>query len=233
MSFDLATMTRRDFVRFLAVFTIGIVAPNAADGKEVKRLLENEDREGFFIRFIKPTEPIEPSTWKLEVGGLCEAPRRFTLSDLRKLPKETQVSRLTCVEGWSAKARWGGFSAKTLFDAVKPSAKAKFLYFDAADGYYEYIPLETLLKSRVLFVYDMNDSPLPDVHGGPFRLIIPSKWGYKSVKSILKLRFVEEDGEGFWVKAGYSKDGTIKPGTDYALDLKAYKLIKEPGEPDY
>jgi DMSO/TMAO reductase YedYZ molybdopterin-dependent catalytic subunit len=233
MTLDFETMTRRDFVRFLAVLTLAIVAPNSADGKAIRHLLENEDREGFYIRFIKPTEPIDGATWRLDVGGLCDTPRRFTLADLRKLSKEMQVSRLTCVEGWSSKARWGGFRAKTLFDAVKPKTKARFLYFDAADGYYEYIPLEILLKPRVLFVYDMNGAPLPDDYGGPFRLIMPSKYGYKSVKSILKLQFVETDGEGHWVKAGYSKDGTIQPGTDYALDLKTYKLIKEPGEPDY
>jgi DMSO/TMAO reductase YedYZ molybdopterin-dependent catalytic subunit len=62
---------------------------------------------------------------------------------------------------------------------------------------------------------------------------MPSKYGYKSVKTIMRLEFTEKDGIGYWSNYGYSKDGTIQKGTDRALDLKAYKSIKKEGEPDY
>ena len=226
-------MDRRDVVRFICFLGVSILMPHCADSKEVERLFDNEDREGFYIRFIKPVRPIDPARWSLKVSGFCEKARSFTLEAVKKLPKETQVSRMKCVESWSSKAKWGGFRPKVLFDAVRPRAEAKYLYFYSADDYYEYISLKELLKPRVLFAYEMNGGPLPGEYGGPLRLLMPSKYGYKSVKSIVRLEFLEKDGIGYWSKYGYSRDATIQPGTDHALDLKAYKRITKPGEPEY
>lgn len=80
---------------------------------------------------------------------------------------------------------------------------------------------------------NLNDGPLPPDYGGPLRLLMPSKYGYKSVKTILRLEFLEAGGTAYWSKYGYSGDATIEPGTDHALDLKDYKQITRPGEPDY
>jgi len=226
-------MDRRDFIRFASVFAVSFLIPRGLDAKEIERLLDNEDREGLNVRFIKPIKPVDPVKWALKVDGLCEKPGQFTLAAIKKLPKMTQVSRMTCVEGWSGKAKWGGIRPQTLFDEVKPKKEAKFLHFYSADDYYEHISLEELLKARVIFVYEMDAKPLPDIYGGPFRLLMPSKYGYKSVKTIMRIEFVEKDGMGYWSDRGYSKDGTINPGTDHALDLKAYKKLTKEGEPDY
>lgn len=232
MDFDM-DIERREFIRFISVLAVSFLMPDSSEAKEIQRMLENEDREGFYIRFYKPFKPVDPSKWTLRVGGLCSNPQSFNLASLKKLKKETQTSRMKCVESWSSKARWGGIRPKTLFDTVKPKKQAKFLYFYSADDYYEFISIEDLLKPRVLFVYEMNDGPLPDIHGGPLRLIIPFKYGYKSVKTIVRLDFVEKGGTGYWSKFGYDKDGTIKPGTDFPLDLKGYRDITKDGEPDY
>jgi DMSO/TMAO reductase YedYZ molybdopterin-dependent catalytic subunit len=226
-------MNRRGFIRFVSVFAVSFLMPHASDAKEIERLLDNEDREGLNVRFIKPIKPINPANWILKVDGLCEKPGQFTLAAIKKLPKATQVSRMTCVEGWSGKAKWGGLRPQTLFDAVKPKKEAKFLHFYSADDYYEHISLEELLNARVILAYEMDDKPLPDIYGGPLRLLMPSKYGYKSVKTIMRLEFVEKDDIGYWSNYGYSRDGTIKPGTDRALDLKAYKTNTKEGEPEY
>jgi len=227
-------MDRRTFIRYMTMLGVGSIVPNSfLSAKEIERILDNEDREGFYIRFIKPIKPLDPSKWLLKVGGLCDNPQTFTLSDIKRLTKETQVSRMKCVESWSSKAKWGGFRPKTLFDVVKPKEQAKYLYFYSADDYYEYISLEDLLKPRVIFAYEMNDNPLPDVHGGPLRILVPSKYGYKSVKTILRLDFVEKEGTGYWSNYGYSKEATIQKGTDHALDLNTYKILTKEGEPDY
>jgi len=226
-------MDRRDFIRFASVFAVSFLIPRGLDAKEIERLLDNEDREGLNVRFIKPIKPVDPVKWALKVDGLCEKPGQFTLAAIKKLPKMTQVSRMTCVEGWSGKAKWGGIRPQTLFDEVKPKKEAKFLHFYSADDYYEHISLEELLKARVIFVYEMDAKPLPDIYGGPFRLLMPSKYRYKRVKTIMRIEFVEKDGMGYWSDRGYSKDGTINPGTDHALDLKAYKKLTKEGEPDY
>jgi DMSO/TMAO reductase YedYZ molybdopterin-dependent catalytic subunit len=226
-------MDRRDFIRFASVFAVSFLIPRGLDAKEIERLLDNEDREGLNVRFIKPIKPVNPAKWALKVDGLCEKPGQFTLAAIKKLPKMTQISRMTCVEGWSGKAKWGGIRPQTLFDAVKPKKEVKFLHFYSADDYYEHISLEELLKVRVIFAYEMDGKPLPDIYGGPFRLLMPSKYGYKSVKTIMRIEFVEKDGMGYWSDRGYSKDGTINPGTDHALDLRAYKKLTKEGEPDY
>lgn len=229
-------MDRRDFIRFVAILFGTFVLPNCLDSKEVqeaKRLLDNADLPGFYIRFIKPIEPVDPSKWSLKVGGQCRNPQSFTLSEIQKLPKSSQTSRLNCVESWSSKAKWGGFRADALFDIVRPIHQARFLYLYCADDYYEFIPIDEIKGSRVLFVYEMNDKPLPDIHGGPLRLIVPAKYGYKSVKTIMKIDFVEKAGQGYWVKQGYDEEATIQPGTDHALDLGVYKKIENPGEQSY
>jgi DMSO/TMAO reductase YedYZ molybdopterin-dependent catalytic subunit len=226
-------LNRRDFIRFISVFAVSFLMPHSSKAKEIERVLDNDDREGLNVRFIKPIKPVNPAKWILKIDGLCEKPGQFTLAAIKKPPKVTQVSRMTCVEGWSGRAKWGGLRPQTLFDMAKPKKEAKYLHFYSADDYYEHISLEELLKDRVIFAYEMNDAPLPDIYGGPFRLLMPSKYGYKSVKTIMRLEFVAKDGIGYWSNYGYSRDGTIKPGTDHALDLKTYETITKDGEPDY
>lgn len=226
-------MKRREFIRLVSGLVASGFFPSCIDAGEGKRLLKNEDKPGFFIRFYKPFEAVDINKWRLEIGGLCERPLRLTLEDIKKLPQVTQVSRLKCVECWSSKASWTGFRPEVLFELVKPQKRARYLYFYSADDYFEYISIEDLLKPRVLFVHTMNGKPLPDEHGAPLRLIIPFKYGYKNVKTITRLLFVEKGGDGYWSQYGYSADGTIKPGHDYLLDTGEVREIKKEGELDY
>lgn len=226
-------MERRDFFKTAGVFAAHSLMPRFAHGAARAVELRNENRPGFYIRFIKPFHPVDAAKWSLRVGGLCEKPQGFRMDALKKLPRKTQISRLKCVECWSAKAEWGGFSPKALFDIVIPREKAGFLYFKAADGYYESISLEDMLRPRVLFVYEMNGRPLPDEHGAPLRLIMPFQYGYKSVKTILEMEFVEKSLSGYWERYGYPEDATIQPGLDFALDLDRSVSIETAGEPGY
>jgi len=231
---DGLNLTRRDFIRFLSVLGVCVFIPeNSIYAKEVKKMLTNYDKQGFYVRFINPIESVNHKTWRLEVGGLCENPRIFDLKTLMAFAKSTQTSRLKCVESWSSKAKWGGFKPKELFNVVKPKKEAKYVYFYSADEYYEFIPLEDLLHPRTIFAYEMNDAPLPDEHGAPLRLIIPPKYGYKSVKTIMKIQFVDKEGKGYWAKWGYSNEATVQPGWDYALDLDKHIKVEEPGELKY
>ncbi len=226
-------MKRRDFLKLAAGIAASIVLPSCMEQSGRSKLLKNENKPGFYIRFYKSFKPVDASKWLLDVDGLCENPRKFPLSSLKQIPKTSQTSRLKCVECWSAKAKWSGFRPKALFDIVKPSKDARFLYFLSADDYYEYISIDELLMPRVLFAYEMNDEKLPDEHGAPLRLIIPFKYGYKNVKTIMKLSFVEKGGDGYWSQFGYSAEGTILPGEDYPLDIGEAKEIIKKGELDY
>jgi DMSO/TMAO reductase YedYZ molybdopterin-dependent catalytic subunit len=189
-------------------------------------ILRNENRPGFFIRYYKPFEAVDPDRWILAVEGLVKKPQELTLADVQSLPFVSQVSRMTCVEGWSAAAKWGGFHLSSLLELVEPLPEAKWLHFYCADDYFESLTLEELLAERVIFVYQMNDETVPDVYGAPLRLIVPPKYGYKGPKAITRLVFAEEELPGYWPTVGpYSTDGYIQPGTDYPLDIGELRKI--------
>jgi len=197
-------------------------------------LLRNENRPGFFIRYYKPFEPVDPDRWTLSVEGLVKSPQELTLPDVQSLPLVSQVSRMKCVECWSAVAEWEGFHLRSLMEIVDPLPEAKWLHFYCADDYYESLSLEELLRERVLFVHRMNDQILPDVYGAPLRLMVPFKYGYKSPKAIVRLVFAEEELRGYWPTVGpYTTTGEIQPGQDYPLDLEETRQIAGGGEVRY
>lgn len=105
---DFSNIRRRDFIRIIGGAVAGLMFPSCIDAKETEKILKNDNRPGFYIRFYKPFRAVDPHKWRLKVGGQCENPLSLNLSEIKRLPKETQVSRLKCVECWSAKAKWGG-----------------------------------------------------------------------------------------------------------------------------
>jgi sulfoxide reductase catalytic subunit YedY len=197
-------------------------------------LLRNENRPGFFIRYYKPFKPVDPDRWTLSVEGLVKSPQALALPDVQSLPLVSQVSRMKCVECWSAAAKWEGFHLRSLMEIVDPLPEAKWLHFYCADDYYESLNLEELLMERVLFVHRMNDQTLPDVYGAPLRLMVPFKYGYKSPKAIVRLVFAEEELRGYWPTVGpYTTTGEIQPGSDYPLDFEERRQISGGGEVIY
>ena len=197
-------------------------------------LLRNENRPGFFVRYYRPLEPVDPARWRLSVEGLVKQPQELTLPDVQSLPLVSQVSRMKCVECWSAAAKWQGFHLRSLMEIVDPLPEARWLHFYCADDYYESLSLEELLMERVLFVHRMNDQTLPDVYGAPLRLMVPFKYGYKSPKAIVRLVFAEEELRGYWPMVGpYTTTGEIQPGRDYPLDLEETRQITGGGEVIY
>jgi sulfoxide reductase catalytic subunit YedY len=192
----------------------------------ISALLRNENRPDFYIRYYKPFEAVDPDRWALAVEGLVKKPQELTLPDVQSLPLVSQVSRMKCVECWSAVAKWEGFHLRSLMEIVNPLPEAKWLHFYCADDYYESLSLEELLMERVLFVHRMNDQTLPDVYGAPLRLMVPFKYGYKSPKAIVRLVFAEEELPGYWPMVGpYTTTGEIQPGSDYPLDLGERRQI--------
>jgi sulfoxide reductase catalytic subunit YedY len=189
-------------------------------------LLRNENRPGFFVRFYRPFEPIDADRWTLSVEGLVRRPQAFTLADLQGLPRVSQVSRLKCVECWSAAAHWEGFHLSSLMSLVDVQPEATWVHFHCADDYFESLPLEKLLHERSLLVYRMNDEMLSPAYGAPLRLIIPPKYGYKNAKVITNLVFASEELVGYWSERGpYTTEGDIEPGRDHPLDLEGVREI--------
>lgn len=195
----------------------------------------NKTRRGiyrfFYIQVYKPFRRIREGDWRLRVTGLCERPGEFSLAALRSLPLKTQVSRLKCVECWSAKAQWEGFHFSELEKTVRPLPSAAGVVFRCADTYVEYLPLGDLRHPRTLMAHRMDGQPLSGEHGFPLRVIIPFKYGYKNPKCILEMEFVDHEEPGTWSRIGpYSVDGTILPGYDHPLDRNKEKRRINGGE---
>jgi sulfoxide reductase catalytic subunit YedY len=183
-------------------------------------LLQNDNVPGFYVRYFRPFEAVNPETWSLSVEGLVRAPQTLSLTNVLALPRRAQTSRMKCVECWSAAARWEGFHLSSLIEMVDPLPTAKWVHFRCADGYYESLSIRALLEDRVLFVHHMNDALLPDLYGAPLRLIVPDRYGYKGAKVIVSLEFAEEELVGYWSAVGpYSQEGYIQRGRDHPLDL--------------
>jgi DMSO/TMAO reductase YedYZ molybdopterin-dependent catalytic subunit len=155
--------------------------------------------------------------YALNVGGLCEAPRKFTLAELRALPSRTQITRHDCVEGWSAIAKWKGARLSALIDLVKPTPDARYVMFycadpmsaDSRDLYYESIDFDDARHEQTILAYDLNDATLPVANGAPIRLRVERQLGYKHAKFITGIEFVSTFASigagrgGYWEDQGY------------------------------
>ena len=195
------------------------------------KMLGNENREGFFIRYYRAFSAPDRYAWRLRVEGMVESPVEFDYQTVLGWPAVAQVSRMKCVECWSAKAKWEEFTYETLAGIVKPSPLATHVRFECEDAYWEVVPIEELLAPRVLFVLKMNDELLPDEYGSPLRMILPSKYGYKGAKAVHTLIFQDKDGPGYWSYVGpYTISGDILPGVDHPLDLPGEGRTMSGGE---
>jgi len=155
--------------------------------------------------------------YRLEVGGLVEQPRRFSLAELRALPSRTQVTRHDCVEGWSAIGKWKGARLGALLETVRLKPEARFIVFHCADPmradgsspYYESIDLEDAFHPQTILAYELNDERLPVANGAPLRLRLERQLGYKMAKYVMRIEVVADfagirGGKGgFWEDQGY------------------------------
>jgi DMSO/TMAO reductase YedYZ molybdopterin-dependent catalytic subunit len=208
-------MTRRLF--------IASAAAAATLRGDTKLLLPSDqaDEYNFRLMWYNPVAPIDPVAYRLQVKGLVEKPLSLSIADLRRLPHDSQNSRLRCVQGWSARSDWGGFRFGHLLESAKPRKTAKAVRLECADKWYEYFTIDDLLRPRVLFAMDMHGQPLADRHGAPLRVIDPARYGYKSAKLVTSIEFVEA-GKGSMacdIASYYSPTGEIQAGYDTPLDL--------------
>lgn len=156
-------------------------------------------------RGIQPTLPeIALSDWRLDVTGLVENPREYTWEEFMALPQLESVSDFHCVETWSVKdQKWGGVQFKTIAEAVGPMNKARYVLLEAYDTYTTSLPLNELMGDDILLAHRLNDVPLPQPLGGPMRLVVPHKYGYKSIMWLHKIVFSERDKLGYWERGAY------------------------------
>lgn len=145
--------------------------------------------------------------FRLKVGGLVENPVELSLFDIEKLGETEQITMHHCIQGWSGIAKWGGIPMQTLIKLVRPKPEARvvafYSYGEALYGgdYYDTQQIENLMKPQCLLASQMNGHRLPEVYGAPLRLRVENQLGYKMVKWIERIEFIESEkqigkGEG-------------------------------------
>ena len=180
----------------------------------IKRLLEwGKDHTG--ITASIPEKDLE--NWTLIIDGEVEKPLKLTWNVFLKLPKVESVSDFHCVEGWSVLGcKWEGVHFKHILKLVKPTSAAKFIFFECADSYTTSLSIEELLGKNALLAYKLNSKELEEGLGGPLRLVVPDKYGYKSAMWVTKMKFTSKKALGFWEKRGYSDTADVWKNDRYS-----------------
>jgi len=177
---------------------------------------------------------LKTSPWSVEIEGLVKKPGRYALEDLLKLSAmEERIYRLRCVEGWSMVIPWLGYSLSALIKRVEPLGAAKYVEFvTLADPktmpgvtsrvldwpYVEGLRLDEALHPLTLLSFGMYGEVLPKQSGAPVRLVVPWKYGFKSGKSIVKIRFTDKQPLTAWNKAApreYGFYSNVNPDVDH------------------
>ena len=150
--------------------------------------------------------------YRLQVSGLVENPVHLDLRQLREMPHHEQITQHFCIQGWSGVAKWGGVSMQTIVDVVKPKPEAKWvIFYSLAEGsdsgiYYDAQPIEQMSYHLTMLAYDMNGEALSYGHGAPLRLRNEVELGFKMVKWIKGIEFVEDFSDIGGSEGGYNND---------------------------
>ena len=177
---------------------------------------------------------LKTTPWTVEVEGMVKKPAKYLLEDLLKLRgQEERIYRLRCVEGWSMVIPWVGYSLAELIKVVEPLGSAKYVEFvTLADPktmpfvgsrvlewpYVEGLRMDEAMNPLTLLTFGMYGEVLPNQSGAPVRLVVPWKYGFKSGKSIVKIRFTDKEPKTAWNKAAASEYGfysNVNPSVDH------------------
>ncbi len=172
--------------------------------------------------------------WTVVVEGEIKRPKTYDIDTLLKLaPLEERIYRLRCVEGWSMVIPWIGFPLSALIKQVEPTANAKFIEFTTLHDpkqmpgqrsgvlewpYVEGLRIDEAMHPLAILAVGLYGEVLPNQNGAPIRLVVPWKYGFKSIKSIVKIRFIEKATASSWMKAGpheYGYFANVNPAVDH------------------
>ena len=179
-------------------------------------------------------EDFVPDPWSVEVTGLVNKPQTFSMADiLEKFDQQERIYRMRCVEGWSMVIPWNGFPLRQLLEEVEPTAEAQYVAFQTAvlpevmDGvnsarfpfpYQEGLRLDEAMNDLTLLATGLYNDSLPPQNGAPIRLVVPWKYGFKSIKSIVKIALVTDQPNTMWNTIAPNEYGfyaNVNPAVDH------------------
>jgi DMSO/TMAO reductase YedYZ molybdopterin-dependent catalytic subunit len=147
---------------------------------------------------------VDGKDFKLEVGGLVDNKKSWTLEELYALPQVTQITRHICVEGWSAIGKWTGTPLFEFLRRVGGDTRAKYVWFQCAEGYSNTIDMATALHPQTQVTFKFADEILPRKYGFPMKVRMPTKLGFKNPKHVVAMHVTNKDLGGYWENQGYN-----------------------------
>jgi DMSO/TMAO reductase YedYZ molybdopterin-dependent catalytic subunit len=147
---------------------------------------------------------IDETDYRLELGGMIKERKPWRLPELYALPQVSQVTRLICVEGWSAIGKWSGVRLSDFLQRVGANLGAKYVGFNCGDEYYSSIDMATALHPQTILALRYADQILPPKYGFPIRLRTPTKLGFKNPKHITAIFVANDNPGGYWEDKGYN-----------------------------
>jgi sulfoxide reductase catalytic subunit YedY len=171
--------------------------------------------------------------WSVVVDGMVQKPGQFALEDLLAIESEERIYRLRCVEGWSMVIPWYGFPLHRLLSKVEPTADAKYVRFETLNDparmpgqneswyqwpYVEGLRLDEAMHDLTLIATGVYGKELPNQNGAPLRLAVPWKYGFKSIKAIVRITLTDEQPTSLWMAAApweYGFYANVNPRVDH------------------
>jgi DMSO/TMAO reductase YedYZ molybdopterin-dependent catalytic subunit len=147
---------------------------------------------------------IDVASYRLRVKGLATGKREWTLDELTGLARTNQITRLICIEGWSAIGKWGGTPLASFLQRAGADLTAKYVLFECADDYSTSIDMPTALHPQTLLTVTYDGQPLPPKYGFPLRIRIPTKLGFKNPKHVTAMTITNSYPGGYWENQGYN-----------------------------
>jgi DMSO/TMAO reductase YedYZ molybdopterin-dependent catalytic subunit len=147
---------------------------------------------------------VDPATYKLEIAGLADNKKPWTLEELNALPQVSQITRHVCVEGWSAIGSWQGVLFSDFLKRIGADTRARYVWFKCAEGYTNTLDMPTLLHPQTQLTLKYDNKTLPRAYGFPIKIRTPTKLGFKQPKYVVALEVTNEDKGGYWEDQGYN-----------------------------
>ena len=164
------------------------------------------------ITYLKPNGDIglggavDQAKWRVHVSARHAAPLALRLSDITALPKIEMITRFCCIEGWSVVTSWAGARFSDFTRKFFPPGQSlpPYVYLSTPDEeYFVGLDMKSALHPQTLLAYEHNDQPLTADHGAPLRLVIPVKYGIKSIKRIGAIQYTDQRPDDYWAEEGY------------------------------
>jgi DMSO/TMAO reductase YedYZ molybdopterin-dependent catalytic subunit len=154
-----------------------------------------------------PTPAVNLDKWTIQFIGLVEIPLEMDWARFSQLPWTSTQSDFHCVTQWSAlENTWEGVLFKDVVALVKPLPEAKYITAHCYGGYTTNMPLAAALEADCILAHKHNGKELEPDHGWPLRLVVPSRYGWKSAMWVCAIEFMAEDRPGFWEERGYNNN---------------------------